>query len=397
MAEQGDSQEKTEEPTARQLFKAREKGQVARSRELDTTGVLLAGAAMLFLSGAGMVEGLADVMSNGLALERADTRDVTRLGVYLGASVMIAVKVMAPLMVAVLAVAMVLPSLLGGIAFSTDPLTWKWEKMDPTKGLKRMFGPKGLMELTKALAKFVVVLVVAIALLWSEVWDFMILGQLDDKAAMADAVRLIAWNLLVLSAAMIIIAAVDVPFQIWNHKRELRMTKQQVKDENKETEGKPEIKQKIRQLQMEAATRRMMGEVPKADVIITNPTHYAVALRYDAERMGAPRLVAKGQDLIALKIRELAGEHGIPLMSAPPLARAIFHTTELEQEIPARLYKAVAQVLAYVFQLRRYRQQGGPPPAPLNPADLPMPEDADEGFGARRWRGNKSRGGPEVP
>src|SRR6056297_1236103 len=253
MAEQGDSQEKTEEPTARQLFKAREKGQVARSRELDTTGVLLAGAIMLFLAGGTIVDGLADVMSSGLALERADTRDVNRIGVYLGASVMIAVKVMAPLMVAVLVVAMLLPSLLGGIAFSTDPLTWKWEKMDPTKGLKRMFGPKGLMELTKALAKFVVVLVVAVFLLWSEVWDFMALGQLDDKAAMADAIRLIAWNLLVLSAAMIIIAAVDVPFQIWNHKRELRMTKQQVKDENKETEGKPEIKQKIRQLQMEAA------------------------------------------------------------------------------------------------------------------------------------------------
>lgn len=392
MAEQGDSQEKTEEPTARQLLKAREKGQVARSRELDTTGVLMAGAAMLFLAGGGIVEGLADVMSGGLALERADTRDVTRLGVYLGASVRVALEIMAPLMLAVLVAAMVLPSLLGGIAFSLDPLTWKWEKMDPVKGLKRMFGPKGLMELAKALAKFVVVLVVAIALLWSEVWEFMALGQLNDKAAMADAVWLIGWNLLVLSASMIIIAAVDVPFQVWNHKRELRMTKQQVKDENKETEGKPEIKQKIRQLQLEAATRRMMGEVPKADVIVTNPTHYAVALRYDAERMVAPRLVAKGQDLVALKIREVAGEHGIPLLSAPSLARAIYHTTELDQEIPARLYKAVAQVLAHVFQLRRYRQQGGPPPAPLNAADLPVPEEADGGLrGARRTR---DRGGP---
>ncbi|MDZ7754143.1 MAG: flagellar biosynthesis protein FlhB [Gammaproteobacteria bacterium] len=386
MAEQEDSQEKTEEPTPRQLLKAREKGQVARSKELDTTGVLMAGAAMLFLAGGGIVEGLADVMSGGLALERADTRDVSRLGVYLGASVRVAIEVMAPLMLAVLVAALLLPSMLGGIAFSLDPLSWKWSKMDPAKGLARMFGPKGLMELVKALAKFVVVLVVAVALLWSEVWEFMALGQLDDKAAMADAVGLIGWNLLVLSAAMIIIAAVDVPFQIWNHNRELRMTKQQVKDENKDTEGKPEIKQKIRQLQLEAATRRMMGEVPKADVIVTNPTHYAVALRYDAERMAAPRLVAKGQDLMAMRIREVAVEHGIPLVSAPSLARAIYHTTELEQEIPARLYKAVAQVLAYVFQLRRYRKQGGPPPAPLNPADLPLPDDNSGGRGGARGR-----------
>ena len=385
MAEQNqDAQEKTEEPTPRRLNKAREDGQVARSRELNTTGVLLAGSGVLFLTGAGVAEGLGDIMAAGLILERAETRDLTAMVSYFALLGERAILTMVPLMLAVLVAALVSPVLLGGLAFSTKAMAFKWEKLDPVRGLKRVFGPQGLMELVKALAKFVVVLAVTVVLLWTEVSAFLGLGRLSDKAAMADAVWLIGLNLLVVSAAMILIAVVDVPFQIWNHKRQLRMTKQQVKDENKDTEGKPEIKQKIRQLQMEAATRRMMGEVPKADVIVTNPTHFAVALRYDAAAMAAPRLVAKGRDRVAFRIREVGEAHGVAVVSAPALARAVYFTTELEQEVPASLYKAVAQVLAYVFQLRRYRSDGGAPPAPLDAGSLPVPPDAAAAAGTRR-------------
>jgi flagellar biosynthesis protein FlhB len=185
---------------------------------------------------------------------------------------------------------------------------------------------------------------------------------------------MVGWTFLMLAASLILVALVDVPFQLWNHQKQLRMTKQEIKDEFKETEGKPEVKSKIRQTQMEISRRRMMAEVPKADVVVTNPTHYAVALRYDQKGMGAPRVVAKGADLVAAEIRELARKAGVPLFAAPPLARALYYSTRLDQEIPAGLYVAVAQVLAYVYQLRNARRQGRAT-RPLPPQDLPVPDE----------------------
>ena len=246
-------------------------------------------------------------------------------------------------------------------------------KLDPIKGLKRIFGPKGLMELLKSLAKFLLVSLVTAWLLWACRDDILGLGSHDPGQALVEGLSLVGWAALLIASTMILMAIIDVPFQLWQHKKELKMTLREVRDEMKETEGRPEVRGRIRQLQREMAQRRMMQEVPKADVIVTNPTHYAVALRYDPERMRAPLLIAKGKDLVAAQIREIGDAHAIPVIEAPVLARAIYFHTELNETIPAQLFLAVAQRLAYVFQLRAWREEGGEPPQP--PEDFPVPED----------------------
>ncbi len=376
MAEQNqDGQEKTEEPTPRRLEKAREEGQVARSRELTTMGVLLAGTGYLAVLGHQLAADLAEIMRNGLNLSPERARSAQSLFLYFEEMLYASFIALAPFLVVVLAAAALSPMLLGGWSFSTKAMAFKFERMDPIKGLKKIFALRGLMELGKALAKFAVVLAMLVALLWWQGGDYLALGRSDPKSDLVEAAELIAWAFLILSLALVVIAAVDVPFQIWDHTRQLRMTKQEVKDEYKETEGKPEVKSKIASLQREAAMRRMMESVPQADVVVTNPTHYAVALRYKEGAMGAPVLVAKGRDLTARRIRELAAEHGVPILRAPLLARAVYASVELDREIPQGLYLAVAQVLAYVFQLRRARSEGGPSPAPPDPDHLPVPEE----------------------
>jgi flagellar biosynthetic protein FlhB len=207
--------------------------------------------------------------------------------------------------------------------------------------------------------------------LWHKAGEFLVLSELSVEGGLTTAAHLIIWSFLMISLGTILIAAIDVPFQLWQHSRQLRMTRQEVRDEMKESEGRPEVKQQIRRLQRELAQRRMMQEVPKADVIVTNPTHFAVALRYDAGKMRAPRVVAKGADLIARNIRTIGAEHRVPVFEAPPLARALFYGAELDQEIPEGLYLAVAQVLAYVMQLRDPRPGAMPTP----PGDLPIPPE----------------------
>ena len=373
MAERNDSQERTEQATPRRLQQARERGQVPRSRELNTMGVLLFGSGGLLLLGPGMLEGLMDIMRRALTLSPGQTADAAMLGIMLEEALVAGVKTIAPFLLLVLLAALFVPLGLGGWSFAASALAVKWEKLDPVQGLKRIFGARGLMELAKALAKFLLVAGVSVLLIWSQLDELVALGHKPLSVSLHDAAALVAYSLLLLSAALLLIAAVDVPFQLWQHSRQLRMTRQEVKEEYKETEGKPEVRSRIRNLQREIAQRRMMEEVPKADVIVTNPSHYAVALRYEPEVTGAPRLVAKGADLMALRIRQVGIRHGVAQVSAPPLARAIYFSTKLDQEIPAGLYVAVAQVLAYVYQLRRYRQEGGS--APTLPAELPIPED----------------------
>ncbi|MCB1727955.1 MAG: flagellar biosynthesis protein FlhB, partial [Gammaproteobacteria bacterium] len=230
---------------------------------------------------------------------------------------------------------------------------------------------KGLMELLKSLGKFLLVGSATVALLSASSDELIGLSDLDVDIALREGMYLVAWSALILSSTLIVMALIDVPFQLWQHRRDLKMTQQEVRDELKETEGKPEVKGRIRQMQREIAQRRMMQEVPKADVVVTNPTHYAVALRYDPDRMGAPIVVAKGKDLVAANIREVAAAHDVPLVEAPVLARAIYFNTELEQQIPAALFLAVAQLLAYVFQLRAYREQGGDIPTPPQEYQVP--------------------------
>ena len=249
----------------------------------------------------------------------------------------------------------------------------KLSKLNPLKGMKRVFSVKGLIELLKALGKFVLIGGVTALILWWTLEDFIRLSSMDMEQAIIELGALIGWSFVLIASTLTVIAFIDVPFQLWNHKRELRMTKQEVREEMKETEGRPEVKGRIRSLQREIAMRRMMEEVPKADVIVTNPTHYAVALRYDQGSMRAPKVVAKGKDLIAANIRNVAKEHKVPMVESPMLARAIYFHTDVGEFIPAGLYLAVAKLLAYIFQLRVYRTDGGL--KPQEPKDLPVPEE----------------------
>jgi flagellar biosynthetic protein FlhB len=371
MAEHESGQERTERATPRRQQEARDKGMVARSRELNTVALLVAGSAGLLFLGSGILETLGRVMRASFQFDRARVLDPGAAPAALSDALAATLLALVPLLALLVLAAVVASVALGGLQFSGKALSFQWERVSPGKGLKRIFSAQGVMELVKALAKFLLVGTIAVWWLWHEAPEFLLLGELPVEGGLGRAGQLVAWSFLVVSLGTILIAAVDVPFQLWQHSRQLRMTKQEVRDEMKETEGKPEVKAQIRRLQREMAQRRMMQEVPKADVIVTNPTHYAVALRYEAGKMRAPRVVAKGANLIAQRIRELGQEHRVPIYEAPPLARALFHGTELNQEIPEGLYLAVAQVLAYVFQLRHPRAGA----APAAPGDLPIPPE----------------------
>jgi flagellar biosynthetic protein FlhB len=260
----------------------------------------------------------------------------------------------------------------GGLSFSTKALAFKSERINPLNNLGRIFNWRGLMELAKSFAKFSIVAVVAVWWLSTHAQEFISLGQESIEVGTAHAANLLGWSFLIVSLGTFFIAAVDVPFQLWQHQKQLRMSKQDIKEEAKDNDGKPEVKSRIRRMQRELAQRRMMQEIPKADVIVTNPTHFAVALKYDTQKMRAPKVVAKGADVVAAAIRQVASAHKVPFFEAPPLARAIFYSTEIDREIPKGLYVAVAQVLAYIYQLKEYTSQGGR--QPLAPKNLPIPE-----------------------
>ncbi len=374
MAEQDSAQEKTEEPSAKRLQEAREKGQVPRSQELTTVMVLMASAMAMFIVGEGLVQSLTDVMKLTLNLERSMLFDVNAMTSLLWQAVGIMALDLGFFLAITVVAALAAPAFIGGWNFSVQAMGIKPEKLSPLKGLKRIFGPQGLVELGKALGKFLLVGFFGTLILWGLRDQLLTLGQQEVLPAMAELGYIVLWGFLAICASLILIVMIDVPFQKWNHQRQLKMTKQEVKDEHKETDGSPEVKGRIRRMQIQLSQARMMQDVPKADVIITNPTHYAVALRYDQAKSGAPVLIAKGADLIAQQIRMVGQHHEVPQLSAPPLARAIFYNTEIGEEIPAGLYIAVAQVLAFVFQLRRYRNRGGNKPH-LNTEDLPIPDE----------------------
>ncbi len=376
MAE-ADQQERTEKATSKRLDDARKKGQVPRSRDLNTTLLLLLSSLAFLVLGRHMLEGLTELVRTGISIPRDRLVHADWLVTVLVHDFHIALILLAPFLAVTVFAALLGPLALGGWAFSTESLAPDLSKLDPVKGLGKLFSAQGLVELVKSIAKVILVSVVAGAMLWRFRDQILAMSYEPLWSAAAHGAHLIGLSLLVLSVALALIAAIDVPFQIWNHGRQLRMTHQEVKDEFKETEGDPQIRARVRRMQREVAQRRMMEEVPKADVVVTNPTHYAVALRYEQEKMGAPRVVAKGADLVALKIRTVAQAHGIPTFSAPPLARALYHGTQLDQEVPAALYVAVAQVLAYVYHLREAHEGGFAEPRP--PTDLPVPDDPAPG------------------
>ena len=373
MAESSDGQEKTEDPTPKRLNEAREKGQVARSRELTTTIMLLSASLSLIAFGPVITSGLGEVMTNSFAIKRAHVFDTKYMLETFLDSVSHSLVTIAPLLLLLVVAAIIGSIVLSGWNFSVQALAFKFSKLNPLSGLKRIFGPQGLMELGKALAKFFVITAVGIVVMYVSTDPVMGLGMEPVKQAIAHSGELLFWGFVAVSTAMIVIAAADVPFQLWNHKRQLKMTKQEVKKESKDTDGSPELKARIRRTQMDMAMRRMMEAVPEADVVITNPTHFSVAIKYDQDKMRAPIVVAKGADLVAFEIRKIAQNNDVPLMSSPALARAIFFTTEIDDEVPEGLYLAVARVLAYVFHLRQ--QFGGYRQTQTEMNDLPIPED----------------------
>lgn len=373
MASEDSSQEKSEQPTPKRLEKAREEGQTPRSKELTTTFLLLGGSIALYVFGGMMIDVMIGITRYSFSLERETIFDVTQMAVYLTEGMAKGVLSLLPLFGVLLIASIAGPIALGGWLLSAKAMQPKFSRMNPIEGLKRMFSVKALMELAKALAKVLVILFVAVVLLLNYQSDMLALGNQALEPALARSLQLSIWAAIILSAATIAIALVDIPFQIWDHTKKLKMSRQDIKDELKDSEGKPEVKSRIRQLQREMAQRRMMASVPEADVVITNPTHFSVALKYNPDSMETPVLLAKGADTIAFKIREIASAHKIDIIESPQLARSIFFTTEVDQEIPGGLYLAVAQVLAYVFQLRSYRKGNGE--RPVYPKNIKVPKD----------------------
>ena len=369
MAEESDL-EKTEPASSRRLEQAREEGQVPRSREIGAFLILFVSAGAFWFVGSWMMQRTSAIVRRGLTLDTSLLCDSQAMMTRFATLSIDALMSFAPLLMALVAAALLSPFLLGSWNFSLKALNPDLGRLDPLKGLSRIISWGGLAELVKAVAKALLVGGVAIWVLWSERADIFALFGQSVEAGLLSAGHLVNYSFLLIVMAMLVIVAIDVPFQLWQYHDKLKMTKEEVKQESKEMEGNPEVRGRIRQLQREAARKRMMGAVPKADVIVTNPTHFAVALAYSSG-MGAPKVLAKGMGEIALKIREVGAANGVPMLEAPPLARALYRHAELDQEIPSALYAAVAEVLAYVYQLANWRKVGGHYPLP--PREIVVP------------------------
>jgi len=370
MAEDSSAQEKTEEATPHRIQKAREKGQIARSKELVTTAMLIFSAVLFLIFGEMMLESSKELMSRGLLINPSylnDSRMIFQL-VELFVNYLIS---MIPLFVVLIVVAIFSSIALGGYVFSWEAVAPKISKLNPISGFGRMFGPKGFMELVKALLKAILVSVFAWFFLYIYMDDIFKISNLPFETAIEEGLYMLGILFILLSSSMLLVTLIDVPFQLYNTAKELRMSMQDIKDEYKEIEGKPEVKQKRRQLQMKYAQGRMLQDVKDADVIITNPTHYAVAVKYDQENDEAPIVLAKGVDYLAASIRTIAAANDVYIVEAPPLARSLYHHVEVQEEVPHQLFIAVAKVLAYVYQLKAYEAGMGIKPTLDNNLNIP--------------------------
>lgn len=369
MAE-SDGQERTEDATARRREQATEKGQIPRSKELASVAVMFFGVISLWMMGDELAISIGKLMTRFFSLSRGEIYDQELLKRIIAGSLQDLLYPLGTILVILFFASFLGAAGLGGFHFSSEGLVPKLSKINPATGLKRMFGKQSVVELVKSILKIALVGGVAYFLMSSNLSNFFDISREVFPLNLIHAMNLLLHIVLIIVCSLLIVVAIDIPFQIWQHNEQLKMTKQEVKDENKETEGNPQIKGRLRQLQREATQRRMMADVPTADVIVTNPEHYSVALRYNQSIDKAPMVVAKGVDNIAMKIREVANEYDIEIIPAPPLARALYHSTELEQQIPDGLFVAVAQILAYVFQLKAYRKGKGQ--RPINPVDENM-------------------------
>ena len=374
MAEESDL-EKTEEASPKRLEKAREEGDVPRSRELATVTVLLAAGFAMLMMGGQLGDALKNSMSSGLTLERAYAYDPMKLLMKIADNIFNLLIAFSPLALILFVVAIASPALIGGWVFSGKAIVPKFSKLNPINGISNMFSKNSLAELIKSIGKAILVGFVSYIVIANDMESILTLSLLPLDQSIAEVNDLLLFSFLAIVSVLVLIAAIDVPFQLYQYSEKLKMTKEEIKRESKESDGNPEIKSRIRQQQREMSRRRMMAEIPNADVVITNPTHYAVAIKYKEGGMLAPVVVAKGADAVAFKIREIADEHKVLIVESPKLARAIYAHTELEHEIPEALYTAVAEVLAYVFQMRIFNKNGGYQPE--IPGALPVPDELD--------------------
>jgi len=344
--------ERTEEPSQKRLQEARERGQVPRSRELTNFATMLGGSATLVAVGGSMAGRMSQNLRHGLAIDPENLRNPDGMLHALGEASIGAVSALLPIFGALIGLVLLASVVLGGWNFSMQAMAPDFTRLSPLPGLKRLFGLRGASELGKALLKCAVVGGVCAAVVSSLFGDVLALAHMEPRAAIYRGAELVSWAFVWLCASLVLIAMIDVPLQLFQFKLALRMTRQELRDEAKESDGRPETKQRIRSMQQQLARRRMMHKVPTADVVIVNPTHFAVALKYDPKKMRAPRVLAKGVDLVAQNIRNIATEHRIPIFEAPKLARALYRSTDLNKDIPAGLYVAVAQVLSYIFRVR---------------------------------------------
>lgn len=378
MAEQKDSNERTEQPTAKRLEDARKKGQVPRSPDLGAAAVSIAAAAAIYLFGTNTAFSLLDMMTESLSITREDLSFPDIVVRDFAKSSLGGLWATIPLIGAMAVAAIAAPLAIGGWNFSSESMSFKGERLDPIKGIGRMFSIRSFVELLKSIAKFLFVGGIGVLVIYWEIERITGLARLPVGAAIIESAEILALALLAMTASLGVIALIDAPFQLMQFRKEMRMTREEIREEYKETDGNPENKARVRGIQMQLSRSRMMQEVPRATVIVTNPTHFAVALRYQEGRDAAPVVVAKGADEVAARIREVGSEHEVPLVSAPPLARVLFRYVDLGQEVPGALYVAVAQVLTYVFKLRNAVRYGADKP------ELPVIDPSIESLGYRR-------------
>ncbi|MGO4892353.1 flagellar biosynthesis protein FlhB [Flavobacterium sp. W21_SRS_FM6] len=369
-----DESDKTEDPTGKKVDDSRKKGQIARSKELSTALVLVGSAACLMLMSSSIAEAMFNITQRTFTLSRDETYDYNHMFQAWGQAIETIASPVLLFMFVVAAAGIYGSIALGGYNFTWESASPKASKINPLAGLKRMFGMNGLVELLKALAKFFIVAAMAYAAMVFFHDEALHIDMELYPMNLFHAMDMVQWSFLIMCCALIPIAIFDVPYQAWKHNKEMKMSKQEVKDERKNSDGDPQVKSRIRRLQYQSAARRMMQEVPHADVVVTNPTHYSIALKYDQNGTKAPVVVAKGVDELAMHIRKIANAHEVPIIESPMLARAIYYSTEAEQPIPDKLFMAVAQVLAYVYQLKAYKKGKGKRPKPLR-KDLPIPAE----------------------
>jgi flagellar biosynthesis protein FlhB len=353
MAEEAESGgERTEEPSQRRLEEARKRGQVPRSRELTNFATMIGGSAALVASGGALAVRMSQMVRSGLSIDPQSLVDPSSMLSSLSSACISALAVLLPIFGTVIGLVLLASVAMGGWNFSMEALVPDFTRLSPLAGVKRLFGLRGATELGKALLKCAVVGGVCAGVVSWTFRDVLALAHMEPRTAIGRGAGLMSWSFVWLCASLVLIAIVDVPLQLFQFKQGLRMTRQELRDEAKESDGRPETKQRIRRMQQTLARRRMMHKVPTADVVIVNPTHFAVALKYDPKKMRAPRVLAKGADLVAQNIRRIAEEHRVPIFESPKLARALYRSTDLNNEIPAGLYVAVAQVLSYIFRVR---------------------------------------------